>query len=156
GPGTYLRDRGPGPDRGAPRCPCDGWSRGRSSAGSRRGWLAGLPRIGTPAATSVSRSRTPTGRGFSCWTPPLSRLRAAPAERRFRLPAAEVRCRRILPSLDDSAADGTRGREQLEQRIALPVTDGALQSREILRKPPEHFQHRFLVVEEHVAPHRRV
>ena len=70
--------------------------------------------------------------------------------------AAEIRRARFLPRLDDAAADGARAGEELEQRIAVAEADGALQRRQILTEAAEHFEHRLLVVQEHVAPHRRV
>ena len=44
-------------------------------------------------------------------------------------------------------------REDVEQRLAIAPADGALQGRQIFREAAQHFQHRFLVVQEHVAPH---
>ena len=49
-----------------------------------------------------------------------------------------------------------RVREQLEQRVAVAVADRPLQRRQVLGEAAEHLQHRLLVVEEDVAPHRRV
>jgi hypothetical protein len=55
-----------------------------------------------------------------------------------------------------AAADGARAGEQVEQALPVAPADHALQRREILVEAAEHLQHRLLVVEEHVAPHRRI
>ena len=62
----------------------------------------------------------------------------------------------ILADLDDAAADGAGAGEVLEQRFAVAAADRAGELRQILVEGAEHFQHGFLVVQEHVAPHRRV
>ena len=69
---------------------------------------------------------------------------------------AEIRRRRILADLDDAAADGARAGEMLEQRLAVAAADRARQRRQVLVEAAEHFQHRVLVGEEHVAPHGRI
>src|SRR3546814_1829970 len=49
-----------------------------------------------------------------------------------------------------------RARKQVEQRIAVVPADRALQRRHVLGEALQHLQHRFLVGQEDVAPHRRV
>src|SRR5262249_26762610 len=61
-----------------------------------------------------------------------------------------------LLGLDDAAADGTRAGEELRQLVALAPADVALERRQVLAEAAEHLQHRLAVVEEDVAPHRRV
>ena len=70
--------------------------------------------------------------------------------------AAEIRRGRILADIDDAFADGAGAGELLEQRIAVALADRLGQRRDILVETSEHFQHRILVGEEHVAPHGRV
>ena len=41
---------------------------------------------------------------------------------------AEIGSRRILPDLDDAAADGARAREMREQGFAVAAANGARQS----------------------------
>ena len=52
-------------------------------------------------------------------------------------------------------ADGAGAGEEIEQHVAVAPADRALQTREILGEAAQHFEHRFAVVEEDVAPHRR-
>src|SRR6516165_761998 len=70
---------------------------------------------------------------------------------RYRAP-----CFSGLVRVDDTASDFACTAEQIEQRLALPTPDGPLQSRQILREALQHLQHGLAVVQEHVAPHRRV
>src|ERR1700722_19973618 len=87
---------------------------------------------------------------------------AASCERLFRLLAqlrvrpAEIGYGGILADLDDAASDRAGAGEMLEQRLAVAASDRAGQLGEVLVKGAEHFQHRFLVGEEYVAPHDRV
>ena len=46
--------------------------------------------------------------------------------------------------------------EMLEQRVAVALADRLGQRRHVLVEAAEHFQHRVLVGEEHVAPHGRI
>src|SRR3546814_6701733 len=73
----------------------------------------------------------------------------------FRSPA-EIGPRIVLTLIDDAAPDRARARKQVEQRIAVVPADRALQRRHILGEALQHLQHRFLVGQEDVAPHRRV
>ena len=70
--------------------------------------------------------------------------------------AAEIRRGQILADVDDAFADGAGARELLEQGVAVAVADRLGQRRDVLVEAAEHFQHRVLVGEEHVAPHGRV
>src|SRR5882672_2870164 len=74
----------------------------------------------------------------------------------MRVRAAEVGCGGILADLDDAAANGTGASEMLKQRLAIAAADRARQLGEVLIEGAEHFQHRLLVGEKHVAPHGRV
>src|SRR5712691_31567 len=86
--------------------------------------------------------------------------RIGPRQRRFRLvrrtAAAEIRLRRLLPDFDDRAANRACAREALEQSVAVARANRAGERGEILVEAAEHFEDRLLVVEEDVAPHRRV
>ncbi|KIU01294.1 hypothetical protein QU38_02295, partial [Staphylococcus aureus] len=62
----------------------------------------------------------------------------------------------VLPLLDDRAADRAGTAEQLEQLVALAPADRALERGQVLGEALEHVEHRFLVRQEHVAPHGRV
>ena len=68
----------------------------------------------------------------------------------------EIGRRRVLTDLHNAAADGAGAREVLKQRVAVAAADGAGQLRQVFTKGAEHFQHRILVGEEHVTPHRRI
>ena len=71
-------------------------------------------------------------------------------------PTAEIRRRGLLALLHDPAADRPRPGEEVEQPVAVAPADHPLQRRQILGEAAEHFEHRLLVVQEHVAPHRRI
>jgi len=62
----------------------------------------------------------------------------------------------VLALFDDAPADRAGPREEVEQRVPVAPADRALELAQILREALEHFQHRLAVVEEDVAPHRRV
>jgi hypothetical protein len=74
----------------------------------------------------------------------------------FFVRTAEVGRGGILADLDDAAANGAGAGEMVEQRFAVAATDRARQLGKILVEGAEHFQHRLLVGEEHVAPHRGI
>ena len=80
----------------------------------------------------------------------------SPASCRVGMRPAEVRRCGILADLDNAAADGAGAGEMLEQRLAVAAADRPGQFGEVLVEGAEHLQHGLLVVEEHVAPHRRV
>ena len=71
-------------------------------------------------------------------------------------PAPEIRRRGFLSLRRRCRADRARAREQIEQAVAVAAPNHPLQRRQILVEPTQHLQHRILVVEEHVAPHRRI
>src|ERR1700733_16113025 len=62
----------------------------------------------------------------------------------------------ILADLDNAAANRAGAGEMLEQRLAVAAADGPGELGEVLVEGAEHFQHRVLVGEEHVAPHDRI
>src|SRR5579862_4330624 len=70
--------------------------------------------------------------------------------------AAEVRRGGVLAGVDDPAADGAGAGEEVEQRVAVAPADRALKRAQILAETAQHFEHRLLVVQEHVAPHRGI
>src|SRR5688500_4999836 len=70
--------------------------------------------------------------------------------------AAEIGPFVALALFDDAAPDGAGAGEQVEQALAVAPADRALERGQILREALEHLQHRFLVGEEDVAPHRGV
>ncbi len=70
--------------------------------------------------------------------------------------AAEVGRGGILTDLHDAAADRARAREMIEQRVAVAAPHRARELRQVFAELREHLQHRVLVVQEHVAPHRRI
>src|SRR5436305_393399 len=70
--------------------------------------------------------------------------------------AAEVGRRGILADLHDAAADRAGAAEVFEQRIAIAAPHRARELRQVFAELRQHFQHGVLVVQEHVAPHRRV
>ena len=87
------------------------------------------------------------------YPPHMARQRA---ERFRRMRAAEVGRGGILTDLHDAAADRARAREMIEQRVAVAAPHRARELREVLAELREHLQHGVLVVQEHVAPHRRI
>ena len=74
----------------------------------------------------------------------------------MRVRPAEIGRRGILADLDDAAADRAGAGEVLEQRLAVAAADRARELGEILVEGAEHFQHRVLVGQKYVAPHRRI
>ena len=69
---------------------------------------------------------------------------------------AEIGGRRLLAGRDDAAADRAGAREEIEERVAVAPADRPLQRGQILGEAAEHLEHRLAIVEEDVAPHRRV
>ena len=63
---------------------------------------------------------------------------------------------RVLAGVDDFAADGAGSGEEVEQHVAVAPADRALQPRQVFGEAAQDFQHGFAVVQEDVAPHRRV
>jgi hypothetical protein len=58
--------------------------------------------------------------------------------------------------LDHATADGAPLGEYIIQALAVALVDRARQRRKILVEAPKDFEHSLLVVEENIAPHRRV
>ena len=54
------------------------------------------------------------------------------------------------------AAHAPRTIEEIVKRVAFAPADRPLECGQILREAPENFQHRLAIVQEHVAPHRRI
>src|ERR1700744_2138424 len=74
----------------------------------------------------------------------------------LRMWAAEIGRGGILADLDDAAAYRAGAGEMLVQGLAVAAPDRTGEFCEILVESAEHIEHRVLVGQEHVAPHRRV
>jgi hypothetical protein len=75
---------------------------------------------------------------------------------RFVVAAPEVGAGIVLAHLDDRAADRAGAGEMVEQGLAIALADRLLQFGQVFGEDLQHGEHGVAVVEEHVAPHRRV
>src|SRR5882762_9955728 len=64
--------------------------------------------------------------------------------------------RSLLMEVDQRAADLARAREQVEQLVGLAPADGALQVEQVFLEALQDLEHGLAVIQEHVAPHRRI
>ena len=67
--------------------------------------------------------------------------------------ASEIGRGCVLACLDDAAARLASFGEEVEQRLAVAVPNGALEMNEVLCETRQHLQRGFAIVEEHVTPH---
>jgi hypothetical protein len=116
--------------------------------GSGRGERVGASAVAAETDTTPASAARNASRARPV-IPPRPRAAATPAP-------AEIRRVGILARLDDAPADRARASEIGVQVIAVASANGALKREQLLGEPPEDFQRRVLVGQEHVAPHSRV